>query len=95
MNERAVTVVQRVQDKLAGRDFSFSWGQQKDTFWHGIKKNSNFGETTVTVEKQVDLLIEQATSKENLCQCYRGWCVDLFIPSFFSIKRLPNRCPFW
>ncbi|XP_018572076.1 serine/threonine-protein kinase Tor [Anoplophora glabripennis] len=29
---------------------------------------------TLTVEKQVDLLIQQATSNENLCQCYIGWC---------------------
>ncbi|RWS29930.1 hypothetical protein B4U80_02742 [Leptotrombidium deliense] len=26
------------------------------------------------VDKQVDLLIKQATSHENLCQCYIGWC---------------------
>ncbi|WAR26259.1 MTOR-like protein [Mya arenaria] len=28
----------------------------------------------VDVEKQVSLLIKQATSHENLCQCYIGWC---------------------
>ncbi|KAK9883142.1 hypothetical protein WA026_001340 [Henosepilachna vigintioctopunctata] len=28
----------------------------------------------LTVQKQVDLLIGQATSNENLCQCYIGWC---------------------
>lgn len=27
----------------------------------------------VSVEKQVELLIKQATSNENLCQCYIGW----------------------
>ena len=26
------------------------------------------------VKKQVDYLILQATSNENLCQCYIGWC---------------------
>jgi len=26
------------------------------------------------VHKQVDFLIQQATSNENLCQCYIGWC---------------------
>merc|ERR1719411_941366 len=26
------------------------------------------------VKKQVDYLIQQATSNENLCQCYIGWC---------------------
>lgn len=29
---------------------------------------------TLDVETQVDLLIKQATSHENLCQCYIGWC---------------------
>ncbi|KAK3923760.1 Serine/threonine-protein kinase mTOR [Frankliniella fusca] len=31
-------------------------------------------EETVTVQRQVELLIKQATSNENLCQCYIGWC---------------------
>ncbi|XP_046989267.1 serine/threonine-protein kinase mTOR isoform X1 [Schistocerca americana] len=31
-------------------------------------------EKDLTVQKQVDLLIQQATSNENLCQCYIGWC---------------------
>lgn len=31
-------------------------------------------EEAVEVAKQVDLLICQATSHENLCQCYIGWC---------------------
>lgn len=29
---------------------------------------------TLTIQKQVDLLIQQATDNENLCQCYIGWC---------------------
>lgn len=28
----------------------------------------------VDVHRQVDLLIQQATNNENLCQCYIGWC---------------------
>lgn len=28
----------------------------------------------LSISKQVDLLIQQATSNENLCQCYIGWC---------------------
>lgn len=28
----------------------------------------------VSVQRQVDLLIQQATNNENLCQCYIGWC---------------------
>ncbi|KAL3272654.1 hypothetical protein HHI36_014119 [Cryptolaemus montrouzieri] len=35
----------------------------------------DFGpDEVLTVQKQVDLLIRQATSNENLCQCYIGWC---------------------
>lgn len=29
---------------------------------------------SLDVPQQVDLLIQQATSHENLCQCYIGWC---------------------
>lgn len=36
---------------------------------------NDFGqEEALTVHKQVDLLIRQATDNENLCQCYIGWC---------------------
>ncbi|XP_054269929.1 serine/threonine-protein kinase mTOR-like [Macrosteles quadrilineatus] len=31
-------------------------------------------EEELTVERQVQLLILQATANENLCQCYIGWC---------------------
>lgn len=31
-------------------------------------------EENVTIARQVELLIQQATSNENLCQCYIGWC---------------------
>ena len=31
-------------------------------------------EKSLDVDRQVQLLIEQATSHENLCQCYIGWC---------------------
>ncbi|CAM9878518.1 unnamed protein product [Discosporangium mesarthrocarpum] len=54
LNEQAMKVIQRVQDKLAGLDFGNS--QPYD------------------VNKQVDLLIQQATSHENLSQCFIGWC---------------------
>ncbi|KAF6208231.1 hypothetical protein GE061_016683 [Apolygus lucorum] len=35
-------------------------------------------EEPVDVHKQVELLIQQATSNENLCQCYIGWCPFCF-----------------
>jgi len=28
----------------------------------------------IAVQRQIDLLIHQATNNENLCQCYIGWC---------------------
>ena len=53
-NKKAVAVINRVRDKLTGRDFDPA--------------------ITLDVNQQVDLLIKQATSHENLCQCYIGWC---------------------
>ena len=34
----------------------------------------DFANTTLDVQFQVQRLILQATSIENLCQCYIGWC---------------------
>ncbi|MCJ1306656.1 phosphatidylinositol kinase- protein kinase tor1 [Agyrium rufum] len=53
-NAQAVKVLERVKEKLTGRDF---------------KPNVELG-----VEEQVARLIAQATSVENLCQHYIGWC---------------------
>ncbi|KAI9320096.1 armadillo-type protein [Dichotomocladium elegans] len=54
LNSRAIAVVDRVSNKLSGRDFN--------------------ARVTLDVRTQVDKLIQQATSLENLCQCYIGWC---------------------
>lgn len=54
INKKALAVVNRVRDKLTGRDFDSA--------------------VTSEVPQQVDLLIQQATSHENLCQSYIGWC---------------------
>jgi len=54
LNTKALAIVNRVRDKLTGRDFGT--------------------EEPVDVPRQVELLIQQATSHENLCQCYIGWC---------------------
>ncbi|CAF4879166.1 unnamed protein product [Pieris macdunnoughi] len=56
LNKRALAIVNRVRDKLTGRDFP------------------HIDDNSVSVQLQVDLLIQQATSNENLCQCYVGWC---------------------
>ena len=34
----------------------------------------DFGDKQIDEKTQVDLLIKQATSSENLCQCFIGWC---------------------
>jgi FKBP12-rapamycin complex-associated protein len=54
LNEKALAVIRRVQDKLTGLDFD--------------------NETAMDVAEQVERLVEQATSKENLCQCFIGYC---------------------
>eukprot|EP00891_Asterochloris_glomerata_P006787 jgi/Astpho2/6787/fgenesh1_pm.00103_%23_6_t len=60
LNERAVTVMRRMSDKLTGRDFM---------------QDGLLGSTeSDTVQIQVMRLIQQATSHENLCQAYIGWC---------------------
>uniref|UniRef100_A0A182MSJ1 Serine/threonine-protein kinase TOR n=1 Tax=Anopheles culicifacies TaxID=139723 RepID=A0A182MSJ1_9DIPT len=53
-NKKARAIVDRVKDKLTGKDFGKA--------------------EPVAVNRQIDLLIQQATSNENLCQCYIGWC---------------------
>jgi len=54
LNTRAVSVINRVSNKLTGRDFKTT--------------------SVLDVPQQVDRLIQQARSLENLCQCYIGWC---------------------
>ncbi|XP_048736860.2 serine/threonine-protein kinase mTOR-like [Ostrea edulis] len=54
INKKALSIINRVRDKLTGRDFSSG--------------------DAIDVPTQVELLIKQATSHENLCQCYIGWC---------------------
>jgi phosphatidylinositol kinase/protein kinase (PI-3 family) len=57
LNEKALKVIRRVQDKLQGTDFL----------------DSCVGEP-LDVADQVQRLVVQATSSENLCQLYVGWC---------------------
>lgn len=57
INEKALTVVARISRKLSGRDFGAD----------------ATGATALSVPGQVERLITQATSVENLCQGYMGW----------------------
>ncbi|KAF9993671.1 phosphatidylinositol kinase- protein kinase tor1 [Entomortierella chlamydospora] len=54
LNQRAVTIINRVTNKLTGRDFK--------------------PDRPLDVPSQVEKLIQQASSYENLCQCWIGWC---------------------
>ena len=58
LNERAVAVMKRMSDKLTGRDFGGD----------GLPGASEAD----SVPQQVQRLIAQATSHENLCQSYIG-----------------------
>jgi len=58
LNEKALTVIRRVQDKLTGADFP--------------DREDDLG--PLDVSNQVQRLIVQATSAENLCQLFIGWC---------------------
>ena len=59
LNERAVAVMQRMIDKLSGRDFAHEAGAAGDVD---------------SVAVQVQRLIEAATLPENLSASYIGWC---------------------
>ncbi|KAG9440008.1 hypothetical protein H6P81_020173 [Aristolochia fimbriata] len=82
LNDRAVVVMARMSNKLTGRDFSpgssisaptSSIQQAVD---HGTLISSDTREVDhgLSVKLQVQKLIMQATSHENLCQNYVGWC---------------------
>lgn len=57
LNEKALKVIRRVQDKLSGTDFP------------DMDEDSD----PLDVSDQVQRLIVQATSSENLCQLFIGW----------------------
>ena len=95
LNERAVKVLERIKNKLTGRDFV---GDPVDSGIGGIVagqcefkplpepavQSGRVGRTgtamtdevaeSLDVPAQVQRLILQATSMENLCQSYMGWC---------------------
>jgi serine/threonine-protein kinase mTOR len=72
-NDRAVAVYQRVQAKLTGRDLCHLRPcPAVSVAFTGRDFDPNI---TLTVPAQVNKLIAQATSIENLCQCFSGWYV--------------------
>ncbi|XP_004292060.1 PREDICTED: serine/threonine-protein kinase TOR [Fragaria vesca subsp. vesca] len=80
LNERAVVVMARMSNKLTGRDFSTSSSVSSSSIQHVvdhstlISGDSREVDHGLSVKLQVQKLIGQATSHENLCQNYVGWC---------------------
>lgn len=74
ITDRAIVVINRVMDKLAGLDFV----DKKDGFMSsptaGVGSSGVAQITPLGVHDQVDRLIRQASSNENLCQSFSGWC---------------------
>ena len=58
LNEKALTIIRRIQDKLNGTDF---------------EDRAESGESLDVVD-QVQRLTIKATSVENLSQLFIGWC---------------------
>ena len=75
LNERAVAVIRRIQAKLTGRDFA-----EDDPIAALMSAGVGFppgmadASGALDVAAQVERLILAATSHENLCQMYVGWC---------------------
>lgn len=59
LNEKAVSIIDRISSKLTGRDF--------------MTGPNAANSTPLDVERQVQKLIKQATDIENLSQAYPGW----------------------
>jgi len=54
--------------------------QLKWNLFHGMVDKAKYEKAkirNIKMQRQVELLIQQATSHENLCQCYIGWSVPL------------------
>ena len=77
LNQRALAVIDRVSDKLTGRDFG--------------------GNDSLSVPVQVQKLIIQATSYENLCVAYVGWCPckSKGLITFFTAKLMNAFTAVW
>ncbi|XP_077223933.1 target of rapamycin isoform X2 [Tasmannia lanceolata] len=82
LNDRAVVVMARMSNKLTGRDFSAgsSMSGTTSSIQHSVDHTTLISGDTrevdpgLSVKLQVQMLIIQAKSHENLCQNYVGWC---------------------
>ncbi|KAH1267835.1 Serine/threonine-protein kinase TOR [Glycine max] len=89
LNERAVVVMARMSNKLTGRDFSTCSSVSNNSPQHAVDHSSLISGDTrevdhaLSVKLQVQKLIIQASSHENLCQNYvvpfLGECVVIYV----------------
>lgn len=70
LTEKAMVVIRRVLDKLNGLDFQ----QQQVQHPHPQPHPTGSSASSCSVAEQVDRLIQEATSNENLSQSFFGWC---------------------
>ncbi|KAL3538768.1 hypothetical protein ACH5RR_002134 [Cinchona calisaya] len=80
LNDRAVVVMARMSNKLTGRDFSTGSSVSNISMQNALDHSTLISGDTrepehgLSVKLQVQKLILQARSYENLCQNYVGWC---------------------
>jgi len=80
LNQIAEIVIQRIQDKLRGLEFHNPNKSSPDVeMQQQIEKGMQPARGAVSshmksFQEQVDILIKQATSYENLASVYVGWC---------------------
>jgi FKBP12-rapamycin complex-associated protein len=70
-NERALFVFHRVQHKLTGLSFPELLSLDINFTHTGRDFNPD---KPLSIQDQVEKLIDSATALENLCQCFSGWC---------------------
>lgn len=74
-----MVVMARMSNKLTGRDFSSGSSVASSSVQHApengnlISGDAREADHGLSVKYQVDKLIQQATSHENLCQNYVGY----------------------
>lgn len=103
LNERAVVVMARMSNKLTGRDFSsvssgsVSTSSIQNSADHGnsIPFDTREVDHGLSIKDQVQKLIGQATSHENLCQNYVGYVCKYFYQLVQDIAKMINYFVFY
>ena len=73
LTESAENAIRRVEAKLHGRDFTGTMSKIGPQSRRRREEEDN-STMPMAVTDQIDFLIEQATSLENLSEAYIGWC---------------------